>query len=268
MDEKSKAAAPADNVGKSGKKFENNDMGERPKGCLIGGFNKKSVKAALEGYKEMLKEMQENYNTQLHDISVEQRKTINECGILKRQLKDAIYKNKNASELQDQFDLLNAAVKEKDEKLRQLEEMLKSALDEGESLKREIPKLQLEKAVLKDENSALLKEKTTLEEQYKELKADYDRLAAAKDGGWENKMSKDRAKDFTGQLESITVYSEVLEQQQANLERQLESMKTISQEMSTIKKGFNICKEELKEYQKKYRSGVMKKSLEALIQED
>ncbi len=295
MDDRSQMTESENNLEEIKRRYENNELDDQLKSCFIGGFDKRSVKTALENYREILKWMQENFDSQLQDIISEKEKSISECSFLKRQLQDVMEKTMEADEIQAKYDALNASMEEKEEEIKGLAESLRRVQDEEKNWKKEMPllrdgkkkledekkkledeyrKLEDEKGKLEDEYRKLEDEKGKLEDEYrklkdekgkledayesledqqKDLKEEYARLAATKGVVGRNfELNKDTVRDLTRQLESMTDYCQGLENQQAALERQLESMQKISQELDAITKESNISKEELRGYQKKY----------------
>lgn len=197
------------------------------KTSLFGGYAKKGVEEIINTYRDMVSMMQDSFEYQLKELTAEKERIGTERSVLKKQLQEELNKNKETLLLQQQYEEL----------LRDHERAIK-------------------------ELEANCTERQRLEREYHELSRQYEefkRRQMEELNNREETASKGAAEGESVrrmmiQLEEMTRYCEVMEEEQRNLEDQLRSMKTIGEELSRMSEKYEQSRSELNEARKKYMS--------------
>lgn len=194
---------------------------------LFGGYAKKGVEEIINTYKDMVSMMQDSFEYQLKELTAEKERIGTERTVLKKQLQDELDKNKESILLRQQY-----------------EELLSDH-------ERAIKELEVNCA-----------ERRRLEQEYHELSRQYEEFKSRQKNEVNNKPESaaggapegESVRRMMIQLEEMTRYCEVMEEEQKNLEDQLRSMKTIGEELSRMSEKYDQSRSELNEARKKYMS--------------
>lgn len=197
------------------------------KTSLFGGYAKKGVEEIISTYKDMVSMMQDSFEYQLRELTAEKERIGTERMVLKKQLQDELDKNRETIQLQHQY-----------------EELLRDH----------------ERAIKELEVNCF--ERQWLEQEYKELSREYEEFKIRQKEELNNKQESvsegvpegESVRRMMIQLEEMTRYCEVMEEEQKNLEDQLRSMKTIGEELSRMSEKYDQSRSELNEARKKYMS--------------
>ena len=197
------------------------------KTSLFGGYAKKGVEEIISTYKDMVSMMQDSFEYQLRELTAEKERIGTERMVLKKQLQDELDKNRETIQLQQQY-----------------EELLRDH----------------ERAIKELEVNCF--ERQRLEQEYKELSREYEEFKIRQKEELNNKQESvsegvpegESVRRMMIQLEEMTRYCEVMEEEQKNLEDQLRSMKTIGEELSRMSEKYDQSRSELNEARKKYMS--------------
>lgn len=171
--------------------------------------------------------MQDSFEYQLRELTAEKERIGTERMVLKKQLQDELDKNRETIQLQQQY-----------------EELLRDH----------------ERAIKELEVNCF--ERQRLEQEYKELSREYEEFKIRQKEELNNKQESvsegvpegESVRRMMIQLEEMTRYCEVMEEEQKNLEDQLRSMKTIGEELSRMSEKYDQSRSELNEARKKYMS--------------
>ncbi|MFR5414957.1 MAG: hypothetical protein ACLTJE_26895, partial [Enterocloster bolteae] len=185
------------------------------------------VEEIISTYKDMVSMMQDSFEYQLRELTAEKERIGTERMVLKKQLQDELDKNRETIQLQHQY-----------------EELLRDH----------------ERAIKELEVNCF--ERQRLEQEYKELSREYEEFKIRQKEELNNKQESvsegvpegESVRRMMIQLEEMTRYCEVMEEEQKNLEDQLRSMKTIGEELSRMSEKYDQSRSELNEARKKYMS--------------
>lgn len=226
---------------------EQEELDSQLKTVLFGGYSKKRVKNVLGGYKHMMENMQEGFEAQLDDMTIEKERLMSEREILKKQLNEELEKGKDTEKLLLQLKELEEEKDKLEKEIIILENQVKAA--EADRSAKDVE--ELETAYMK-----LQEQHKTLKAEYEKKQEDYDRLSVERPtedstqrGSLPDNMS---IKDLKEQLRNLDEYCSEMERQQESLETQLNSMQTINRELDKIAMEYENRKVEYKEYQKKF----------------